>query len=1710
MSSDQKTNNFINDIRTLVKKIVPSENLLLNLVKYFPMKKLLVIILLAFSSIAQATTYYISTTGTDGSGHTGLSGDPWKTMPYACTRVTTSGDIIHINAGTYITTAQCELAVGVSIEGDGNTSIIRSQVTSDWSPTIALVSSVVNTNGNQHISNIRMEGSSQTAWGGIYISGRGNVKIYNCTFVDFKYTAVIFNGKLAMYEPGEASAWCTGNEFHDNIITNCAASFPNDYQAGALHIGAQEGMLIYNNTITENSRPALYNGYCIKYYNEGFNRGVKIYNNTLTKAPPEDNSMDWNFAIELWNWRGGVEIYDNTIYGGIDVLGGSSKGPYAFQADIHDNIIGYTSLQVHNTAATNGGIYIEEDNTGPLYIHHNLFRNIGTPFQVYPDFGTHTSNTYIYSNIFSGIGTVGGAGGWSVLMACAASPGGPGGNPIIDNFNFINNTVYVGSGGGNQGLQLPDMGIATNITVRNNIFQGFEYNPVYSSIGSGQSIDYLSVENNIFYGNGTNAVSNTGKAPTHNTTQNNIVNDPKFISSSDFHLQAGSPAIGAGLGAGLPIDYDGNAFFDPPSIGAYEYNSSPPPTSIPVYQSSVIENAAPSILVITYNLSLANIVPSTTAFTVMVNSVARSVSSVAIVSGKVQLTLATPVIYGDVVTVAYTKPASNPLQTASGGEAASITAQSVTNNCIATIPVYVSSVVENATPTILDMTYSLTLTNIVPATTAFTVLVNSVTRSVNSVSIVSGKVRLTLASPVVYGDVVTVAYTKPASNPLQTASGGQAASITAQPVTNNCTLTVPVYVSSVVQNATPSNLEITFSLSLANIVPAASAFTVLVNSVARTVNSVAISGTKVTLTLASPVIYGDVVTVAYTKPGTNPLQTSAGGQVATFTAKTVTNNCTPASPTYISSVVENATPTVLELTFSLSLANIVPATSAFTVLVNSVARSVNSVTISGTKVQLVLASPVVYGDVITVAYTKPASNPLQTPSGGQAASFSAQSVTNNCSTASPLYVSSVIENATPTLLDITFDLSLANIVPANSAFSVLVNSVARAVNSVTIIGNKVRLTLASAVVYGDVVTVAYTKPASNPLQTPSGGQVATFSAKPVTNNCNPASPVYVSSVVENATPTILELTFDLSLANIIPATSAFIVMVNSVARSVNSVTITGNKVRLTLASSIVVGNVVTVAYTKPASNPLQTPSGGQAASFSAQSVTNNCSSASPVYVSSVVENATPALLEITFDLSLANIVPANSAFVVLVNSVARAVNSVTITGNKVQLTLASAVIIGDVVTVAYTKPASNSLQTTSGGQVATFSAQSVTNNCNTASPVYVSSVVENAAPSILELTFNLSLTNIIPATTAFTVMVNSVTRTVNSVTIAGNKVQLALISPVVYGDIVTVAYTKPAINPLQTTSGGQSSSFSAQPVTNNCSIASPVYVSSVIEDATPELLDITFDLSLANIVPSASAFNVVVNSASRNINLVAVTGNKVQLTLESAVVYGDIITVAYTKPASSQLQTPSGGQAASFSAQSVTNNCAPPSPVYISSVVENSSPSVLLITYDLSLANIVPSVSVFDVQVNSQSREVTSVSIVGNRVRLTLISEIVFDDTVTVSYSKPAMDPLQSTAGGEAISFGAQPVTNNTKPQEKITIYPNPAYDHIYVKLENMTVLPDLIRLVSFSGKIVLEEKIISDILNFEISFNLDPGVYVIQFKSRNLTIFAQTLIIGP
>jgi hypothetical protein len=553
------------------------------------MKNICIIIFLAFSSFASATTYYIDTNGNDATGNGSLS-TPWKSLYKACNSVTTVGSIIHVNAGTYTETLQSVLRIGVSIEGAGNTSIILSHVTGaaytyGGVPTILLSSNTEGTNGNQSISYIKMDGDKLTARSAIRIQRRSNVLIHHCEFVDFYYSGIIFLGAGGDGKP--AKTWATGNKFYNNTVTNCSAfitpaidGLGGYYGDGlwALGINGCDGMLVYNNTMTSTGRSPGLNGYVIKCV-EGYNKNLKIYNNTLTRAPYVSSTPpSYDFAIEIWNNMGGMEVFNNNINGSIDygqVAGTSLPAGFDYYLYVHDNSIGQVNLGTEENIT---GMHLEGTAT-QITIARNYFYNVCSGlFCNQSQANRHFEDVYIYCNIFDNIGVADGGSdykGWGINFSEEDLT-----SNIIDNVNIWNNVFngHIGARTNVWGIQVPDNGVVTNVSIRNNIVQNFDYAPIFASQSpnSNVSIDMLSVENNIFYNNGnSNFPLYSNITPTHYTVSNTITN-PLFVSATDFHLKETSSAIGNGIFIGTPVltDKDGVNWNKPPSIGAYEYPSS--------------------------------------------------------------------------------------------------------------------------------------------------------------------------------------------------------------------------------------------------------------------------------------------------------------------------------------------------------------------------------------------------------------------------------------------------------------------------------------------------------------------------------------------------------------------------------------------------------------------------------------------------------------------------------------------------------------------------------------------------------------------------------------------------------------------------------------------------------------------------------------------------------------------------------------------------------------------------------------------------------------------------------------------------------------------------------------------------------------------------------------------------------------------------------
>ena len=662
------------------------------------MRNSLIVLFLFISFTISGATYYIDPAGNNSNSGSGSA--PWKTLAYACSKATAAGDIIHVNAGTYLETTQCVLAVGVSIEGVGATSIIKSHYVGGSDMNSALIMLSGGTNSGQHISGIKLDGDALTGDKAIVVYNRSNVSIYNCTIVDFATQGIRFWG----------SGNCTGNSIHDCSILNCSWANGSDRQA-AVPIAYQTGFLLYNNTLNNNLRADGTNGIGLKIWDAVY--ALKIYNNYFTSPSVCTGGNNYPFAIESWNSAKlcgyGMEIYGNTFKGQVDFGAGVTKGSYAYGVDFHNNICGFEVADIPSDPSKESKIALQfEEIVSDVIIRNNLFKNIDR--QVYfCSNGTSGSfdNIKVYNNIFQNIyynwqaqNTLAGykAHGVGIIFGGSAFT-------YVRNIYIWNNDFIAYSGGpgaGEVGVFLPTTGNNSNVNIQNNIFKGFATAPISADAQSaGGTLATLVIQKNVLYGNGnSNNLSTTGFTPTSLTNDGGIKSDPLFVSSTDFHLQATSPAIGKGMTlAGLTTDYEGKTLNIPPSIGAYESGSTAViPAAIPVYQNSVVANATPSLVEMTYNLTLANIVPAITAFKVLINSVAATVNTIAVSGTKVQLTLASGIKYGDVVTVSYTKPVTNPLQTATGGQPISITAQTIINNVI--------NPVKDATPGVITMTIS--------------------------------------------------------------------------------------------------------------------------------------------------------------------------------------------------------------------------------------------------------------------------------------------------------------------------------------------------------------------------------------------------------------------------------------------------------------------------------------------------------------------------------------------------------------------------------------------------------------------------------------------------------------------------------------------------------------------------------------------------------------------------------------------------------------------------------------------------------------------------------------------------------------------------------------------------------------------------------------------------------------------------------------------
>ena len=212
---------------------------------------------------------------------------------------------------------------------------------------------------------------------------------------------------------------------------------------------------------------------------------------------------------------------------------------------------------------------------------------------------------------------------------------------------------------------------------------------------------------------------------------------------------------------------------------------------------------------------------------------------------------------------------------------------------------------------------------------------------------------------------------------------------------------------------------------------------------------------------------------------------------------------------------------------------------------------------------------------------------------------------------------------------------------------------------------------------------------------------------------------------------------------------------------------------------------------------------------------------------------------------------------------------------------------------------------------------------------------------------------------------------------------------------------------------------------------------TALTDNTPPTLDtavvngdtltLTYDETLDTAsTPDASAF--MLGGTPVSVNTVMVSGMTVTLTLSAPVSSEATVTVSYTAPTATgtnPVQDVAGNPAANLMMQAVTNSTPDNTPPMLTGAAVNGN--MLTLTYDEPLdAASMPAASTFTLG-GGTSETVSTVMIDDMTVTLTL-SGAVNSASVTVSYTKPGMNPVQDAAGNEADSFTDEPVADNTPP----------------------------------------------------------------------------------
>ena len=511
--------------------------------------------------------------------------------------------------------------------------------------------------------------------------------------------------------------------------------------------------------------------------------------------------------------------------------------------------------------------------------------------------------------------------------------------------------------------------------------------------------------------------------------------------------------------------------------------------------------------------------------------------------------------------------------------------------------------------------------------------------------------------------------------------------------------------------------------------------------------------------------------------------------------------------------------------------------------------------------------------------------------------------------------SATVDGATLTL---TYNVTLDNgVTLPSSAFAVNVNGASRSVVGAGVGQSNVLLLLSPAVESGDTVTVDYTAPdGTDAIQDSDGRKAVSFSGREVTNNT-------ASSGTARSEP----VQAPGSLKVVRHESGKLRASWNAPESGDDP---TGYTVQWKQSGADWDQSGVSEASVKGTSHVITALTDGVEYAVRVIASRGNADSEPSAEVTATPKETVPpspsaasvdgATLTITFDEPLdAGETPDKSAFAVTVAGSSRGVDTVSVSGSVVTITLVTAVFAGDAVTVDYTTPTDEAarLQDVAGNAAASFSGQQAT---NATAPAEVGAPdpprnLEVVRQGTGKLRASWEAPDSGTAPTGYTLQwKESGDGWANQDDVS--EAEVSGTSHVITGLTDGTEYVVRVIARKGDADGEPSGEVAATPRET----VQPAPSEAAVDGAT---LTVTFDEPLdTGGVPETTAFSVTVGGSSRGTDTVSVSGSIVTITLVTAVFAGDAVTVDYTAPtdgSAARLQDLAGNTAASFSGRQVTN-----------------------------------------------------------------------------------------------------------------------------------------------------------------------------------------------